>query len=496
MKNFISSINKVLENRWFLLLMLPLAALFVTFYSFTTSPLFLNEGGDSCVFKSMGLAILQGKTPYVDFFDHKGPILYFINALGQWLIPGRLGIFILQIIGETVAFLFMYKIARLYVNGIKSFVVLMVALLIYGGWYAEGNQCEEWILMAFVPSLYFALHYLKNKIDQPHPIKYSLLYGFCFSMAFYIRPNDAVSLIGGLMLGIFAYMIYNKQFKLAIMNAIAFLSMFIIVSIPIFVYFIEKDALSDFIYGLFVFNSKYSGGIKILLGLLIKKSKLFLLFLLVVWVVLAQYAKQKTTLWIVVPSILLFALLKGNNGYPHYNIGLVPLLVLMGSMIMMQKYRSIVLLTLCFLFVFSYGSGVNYIKGMKNGVLSRIYMISSNSEQSLFYEESDKLLDMVPDSEKDQIWNYNLTWIDGFSYNSIFLHRGIVQKNRVPLYFMNVVDPDKKLESVQIESPLWIVLSHKYEDVLSSFSWIEENYTLVYQTDTAICDISLYKRNL
>ena len=48
-------------------------------FAISVSPISLFEGYDSCVFKQMGLAILQGKTPYVDLFDHKGPLIYFYN---------------------------------------------------------------------------------------------------------------------------------------------------------------------------------------------------------------------------------------------------------------------------------------------------------------------------------------------------------------------------------------------------------------------------------
>jgi hypothetical protein len=37
---------------------------------------------DSSVFLTIAQGMLRGKTPYLDFFDHKGPLIYFINAAG------------------------------------------------------------------------------------------------------------------------------------------------------------------------------------------------------------------------------------------------------------------------------------------------------------------------------------------------------------------------------------------------------------------------------
>ena len=45
------------------------------------TPLATYEGCDSLVFKQMGLAMLQGKVPYIVLFDHKWPVLYLINAM-------------------------------------------------------------------------------------------------------------------------------------------------------------------------------------------------------------------------------------------------------------------------------------------------------------------------------------------------------------------------------------------------------------------------------
>ncbi len=45
----------------------------------------------------VGRGIVEGRTPYVDFYDLKGPYLFFINALGQLLHRGRLGIFLIEI---------------------------------------------------------------------------------------------------------------------------------------------------------------------------------------------------------------------------------------------------------------------------------------------------------------------------------------------------------------------------------------------------------------
>ena len=46
-----------------------------------------NMDRDSGVFIYTGKQVLDGKIPYLDVWDHKGPLLYYINAFG--LLLGR-----------------------------------------------------------------------------------------------------------------------------------------------------------------------------------------------------------------------------------------------------------------------------------------------------------------------------------------------------------------------------------------------------------------------
>lgn len=105
----------------------------------------------------MGQLIQNGGTPYVDFFDHKGPVLYFINALGEGIVPGGLGIFFLQIVSSFIVFIYIYKLAHLFVSKLRAIIVLLLSVFIYSLLMEEGDICEEWELLAIVPSLYYSV---------------------------------------------------------------------------------------------------------------------------------------------------------------------------------------------------------------------------------------------------------------------------------------------------------------------------------------------------
>lgn len=53
--------------------------------SFGHCPWFEIFFDDKDIFKYAGLAIAKGNVPYLDFFDHKPPPIYFLNYAG-WLM--------------------------------------------------------------------------------------------------------------------------------------------------------------------------------------------------------------------------------------------------------------------------------------------------------------------------------------------------------------------------------------------------------------------------
>ena len=178
--------QQIYLNKWIFIICFVLSIIFVSIFSTTTSPFYLDEGTDSAVFKTMGKVILDGRIPYVDYFDHKGPILYFINALGQWLVPNRMGIFFLQIIVNFIVFIFAYKVAHLFLREYSSCFVLLLLCALYSIIYGGGNHCEEWELLITMPLLYYSLlviRRIRSSYIHQDAIKLGVIYGLCLLLA-------------------------------------------------------------------------------------------------------------------------------------------------------------------------------------------------------------------------------------------------------------------------------------------------------------------------
>ena len=110
-------------------------------FSYSTSPLYQYMGFDSAIFKTIGLGILQGKLPYTDLFDHKGPVIFYIDALGQWLIPGKAGIFLLQILSLSLALYFIFRTVSLFVSSKTAFISVLMTCFPLVDFIEDGNHC-------------------------------------------------------------------------------------------------------------------------------------------------------------------------------------------------------------------------------------------------------------------------------------------------------------------------------------------------------------------
>ena len=89
-------IATLVNSKFYPWLLFFVSFVFVALFSRSTSFLYIFEGADPSVFKQMGRAVLKGKILYIDYFDNKGCLLYFIHALGLWL-GGDFDIMLMQV---------------------------------------------------------------------------------------------------------------------------------------------------------------------------------------------------------------------------------------------------------------------------------------------------------------------------------------------------------------------------------------------------------------
>ena len=478
--------NGIPEPRFMPLAFLPVAFVFLLVYSFSTSPLYLYEGFDSATFRTIGLGIIQGKLPYADLFDHKGPLIFYIDALGQWLIPGKWGIFLLQVLSLALSMYIIYRICRLFADVRISFVSTVLLLFPLIDFIVEGNQCEEWMLPYISLSLYLALSWLFDGGDRSHHLWRSLVYGLCFSVVFFIRPNDAVASIGAIMLGIFVYLVLKKRYVNAVANALAFLGGCLLGALPVFGYFAYEGILQDMLYGTVLYNIEYSEGVTL------KTLGVGIVLIPIIIVGACIYLSRRNASisrinYILIPYLVLTLIFIGKRDYYHYLLPLLPYVSLFFTLCLRRSLRAVVA-TVCILFL----AGSFYQqKQLVKIVTGRDYLEN-------VYSQIDRMFHAVPEKDRNSVWNFNLysTFEDRprvCSLHGAFLHAGVTPGNRI--FIRLHIDKFGEEERIESNAPEWVI---RFVDGSENrgTEFIDSNYTLVAQTDRSCgFEVGLYRRN-
>ncbi len=142
--NQLTTFDKINNTYWIYPLFVVVAFLYLSVFSFATSPLYWDYISDNGTFIMLGKLFLDGRVPYLEYFDHKGPILIFLEALGLSLSSNdRTGIFILQIVQLFITLTFSYNAVRCLLSTINSLTVLLIALIFFTFTIQGGNLSEE-----------------------------------------------------------------------------------------------------------------------------------------------------------------------------------------------------------------------------------------------------------------------------------------------------------------------------------------------------------------
>ena len=181
--------TNLVASKWYYWFLALISFVFVLLFSRSTSPVYAYVGYDAAIFKQMGMAILKGKTIYLDYFDNKGCLLYFLHALCLWL-GGDFVILIFQAISLTISLIILDKIISFYKEGASRVYVLLAGLVLLLCFYEGGDLSEEWSLPFICYPLY---RFLKSyKEDKSLNAKDLYFIGLCFGVIAFLRINNAV----------------------------------------------------------------------------------------------------------------------------------------------------------------------------------------------------------------------------------------------------------------------------------------------------------------
>lgn len=397
------------------LLFLLSALMGVALFTESTSPLFSGWGYDSAMFQTIGKYWVEGYLPYVDLYDHKGPMIFFINALGYGL-GGRIGVYIIQSLCIAASEALAYGMLKNRLGRGKALALALLLPFVLAANWQEGNTTEEYILPLLFGS-YFLMARWCSDLEEgrfTHRAGAAFVYGLCFGFALMTRVTNALGVCLGVAF-ITALLAVKGEWKNLLANAGAFLLGAAVPVLPFCVYFAAHGALYEMWYGTLLYNLDYlsSSGFPRPEGLvqLLVLVRLYLpgwcLIAAALWMLASRVRETAAAwLWLLVAAgntLFLYTL----NRYAHYGIVLLPFFylavrMLAGAYGKPGRRKASAALAVCMTAVVLLSSGLRVYKNYT------VRLPDSAYEEIVDYGDGyEELVALIPQEERDSFVAFN-----------------------------------------------------------------------------------------
>ncbi len=227
-------------------------ALWLTVIVITFCPASHLPYPDSGVFLYIGEQILHHRLPYVDIFDHKGPVIFYLNALGLLIGHGSVwGVWIIEVVSLFSATYLGYRVIHALFGVFAAFWASLLWLISLLYVIEGGNLTEEYALALQFLCLYILLQFQQKKSS----IWQAVLIGMATGMLFLLRAN-----LIGIPLAIFLYatgkffLTHDTKFRKLIAGIVCGV---LLVAVIVLGYFGYRHALAHFWECAFMYNYSY-----------------------------------------------------------------------------------------------------------------------------------------------------------------------------------------------------------------------------------------------
>lgn len=209
---------------------------------------------DSGVFLYFGWRILNGELPYRDIWDHKPPVIFYLNALGLAITDGsRWGVWVIELIFLFLAAYLGYQLLKKVFGLLPAVLSLLIWLLALVPLLQGGNFATEYALTWQFAALWLFYHADKSK----KPLRVYFLIGLLGGISFFTKQTT-IGIWLAMAIYLTAQRLWEKQAGRWAREILAIFVGGMSVIVVIAAFFAAQSALAQFWDAAFAYNFVYS----------------------------------------------------------------------------------------------------------------------------------------------------------------------------------------------------------------------------------------------
>ena len=414
---FYKNTTKLFEKNW--------KKVSLIFFAFGYLPLIylVPLGWDQGSFLYTGTVISNGGNPYLDSWDFKGPLIYYLNALSVSLFDHPRGVFILEMLWNCFFVFVALSLVEKTQPLTRFFYPLTVAILSFMLIMMGGNLTETWSFGPQILSysiLYRVLNITNTDLRMNKAFFYCAIQSIIFFICFELRPNNAMGVAVALMITTLV-LAKKLEYRGYLIYFVQCLNLVVLFGVS-FIFIIVQGYWGDYLEQAFVFNFYYADQFSntdrinnaIFLFSKILKMPIFIFAICnLIWVLAKNkiILKQKIVnsfLLIILADILSVTI----SGMPwlHYLILVIPSSLFLSHCLMPQKFINLdlvksntVFVVSCMIILISIGTIIN----------SRWYTAfteeSYKNKESILYQTSQFISENTDAKDKLYVWGTSPT---------------------------------------------------------------------------------------
>jgi len=215
-------------------------------FAFLSNPFLDTAGTDSSIFLYVARLFNEWYVPYKDVFDQKGPLIFFVDAIGLKIADNAFwGIWLLDSFVYISAILLSFKLCIKFVEHKYAMMMIMPIAASYHLFACGGNMPEMYIIVFSL--LAYNLCLTTGKVFS---VVNWLLVGVCVGLIFMLKLNMITVVVP------IAICWFKKTCRFK--SLVCFMIGSLIAILPFFFYLFANDALNAFWEVYIEYNSQYA----------------------------------------------------------------------------------------------------------------------------------------------------------------------------------------------------------------------------------------------